>query len=99
MEQVRGHGLTLAASLALLVLVRWPRQGQAEVRFAGGHAKRWRGEDRRRSGPTPIFTMWMVEKLDKEAKRLVTTGQSVIKMRLAERLDRPPADRAANPLH
>jgi len=67
--------------------------------FAGGHAERWRGEARRRSGPTPIFTMWMVEKLDKEAKRLVTTGQSVIKMRLTERLDRPPADRAANPLH
>ena len=46
--------------------------------------------------------MWMVERLDrldKEAKRLAATGQSVIKTRLAERLDRPPADWAANPLH
>ncbi len=31
--------------------------------------------------------MWMVESLDREAKRLGVTRQSVIKMWLAERLD------------
>ena len=38
------------------------------------------------------FPIWMVERLDKEAKRLATTRQSVIKTWLAERLDRPPAE-------
>ena len=38
------------------------------------------------------FPIWMIEKLDKEAKRLATTRQSIIKIWLAERLDRPPAD-------
>lgn len=38
------------------------------------------------------FPIWMVERLDKEAKRLATTRQSVIKTWLAERLDRPQAE-------
>ena len=38
------------------------------------------------------FPIWMIEKLDKEAKRLATTRQSIIKIWLAERLDRPAAD-------
>jgi hypothetical protein len=33
------------------------------------------------------FPSWMVESLDREAKRLGVTRQSVIKMWLAERLD------------
>lgn len=35
------------------------------------------------------FPVWMIQKLDKEAKRLATTRQSIIKIWLAERLDRP----------
>ncbi len=35
------------------------------------------------------FPTWMVEELDKEAKRLGVTRQSIIKVWLAERLDRP----------
>ncbi len=35
------------------------------------------------------FPIWMVEELDKEAKRLGVTRQSIIKVWLAERLDRP----------
>ena len=38
------------------------------------------------------FPIWMIEKLDREAKRLATTRQSIIKIWLAERLDRPPAE-------
>lgn len=38
------------------------------------------------------FPIWMIEKLDKEARRLATTRQSIIKIWLAERLDRPSAD-------
>lgn len=38
------------------------------------------------------FPIWMIEKLDKEAKRLATTRQSIIKIWLAERLDRPSAN-------
>jgi hypothetical protein len=34
------------------------------------------------------FPAWMVESLDKEAKRLGVTRQSVIKMWIAERLER-----------
>ena len=34
------------------------------------------------------FPPWMVESLDKEAKRLGVTRQSLIKMWIAERLDR-----------
>ena len=37
------------------------------------------------------FPMWMVEELDKEAKRLATTRQAIIKVWLAERLDRAGA--------
>lgn len=33
------------------------------------------------------FPAWMVHKLDREAKRLGVTRQSIIKMWLAERLD------------
>ena len=34
------------------------------------------------------FPLWMVERLDREAKRLGVPRQSVIKMWLAERLER-----------
>ena len=34
------------------------------------------------------FPTWMVEELDKEAKRLGVTRQSIIKLWLAERLER-----------
>ena len=34
------------------------------------------------------FPVWMVNKLDKEAKRLGVTRQSIIKVWLAERLER-----------
>lgn len=34
------------------------------------------------------FPAWMVESLDKEAKRLGVTRQAIIKMWIAERLDR-----------
>lgn len=34
------------------------------------------------------FPIWMVEMLDKEAKRLGVTRQSIIKIWLAERLER-----------
>ncbi len=34
------------------------------------------------------FPTWMVEELDKEAKRLGVTRQSIIKVWLAERLER-----------
>ena len=33
------------------------------------------------------FPSWMIEKLDREAKRLGVTRQSVIKVRIAERLE------------
>ena len=38
------------------------------------------------------FPIWMIEKLDKEAKRLATARQSIINIWLAERLDRLSAD-------
>jgi hypothetical protein len=34
------------------------------------------------------FPIWMIEELDKEAKRLGVTRQSIIKVWLAERLER-----------
>ena len=34
------------------------------------------------------FPVWMIQSLDKEARRLGVTRQSVIKMWLAERLDK-----------
>lgn len=37
------------------------------------------------------FPVWMVEALDREAKRLGVTRQSVIKFWLAERLDKLPS--------
>jgi hypothetical protein len=36
------------------------------------------------------FPLWMVEQLDREASRMGVTRQSIIKMWLAERLDRQP---------
>ena len=33
------------------------------------------------------FPVWMIEQLDREAKRLATTRQAIIKVWLAERLD------------
>ena len=35
------------------------------------------------------FPLWMVEQLDQEANRLGVTPQSIIKVWLAERLERP----------
>jgi len=42
------------------------------------------------------FPLWMVEQLDREASRMGVTRQSIIKMWLAERLDRQllPTDSA-----
>ena len=42
------------------------------------------------------FPLWMVEQLDREASRMGVTRQSIIKMWLAERLDRQlqPTDAA-----
>jgi hypothetical protein len=40
------------------------------------------------------FPIWMVEELDKEAKRLGVTRQSIIKVWLAERLERSHAKEA-----
>ena len=37
------------------------------------------------------FPVWMIEELDKEAKRLATTRQAIIKLWLAERLDQAAA--------
>jgi hypothetical protein len=37
------------------------------------------------------FPVWMVEALDREAKRLGVTRQSIIKVWLAERLERLPS--------
>ena len=40
------------------------------------------------------FPVWMVNKLDKEAKRLGVTRQSIIKVWLAERLERTHSQEA-----
>jgi len=37
------------------------------------------------------FPEWMVESLDKEAKRLGVTRQSIIKVWIAQRLEKAPA--------
>jgi len=37
------------------------------------------------------FPLWMIQSLDKEAKRLGVPRQSIIKVWLAERLDQTPA--------
>ena len=47
-------------------------------------AKRIKQESRRVNVDFPI---WMIEELDKEAKRLGVTRQSIIKVWLAERLE------------
>ena len=47
-------------------------------------AKRIKQEQRRVNVDFPI---WMIEELDKEAKRLGVTRQSIIKVWLAERLE------------
>jgi hypothetical protein len=41
------------------------------------------------------FPIWMIEELDKEAKRLGVTRQSIIKVWLAERLERAHAKGAS----
>nr|MBV6631089.1 CopG family transcriptional regulator [Oceanococcus sp. HetDA_MAG_MS8] len=41
------------------------------------------------------FPTWMIERLDREAKRLGVTRQSIIKVWLAERLDDPDSNQAA----
>lgn len=40
------------------------------------------------------FPNWMIERLDKEAKRLGVTRQSIIKVWLSERLDLPASDKS-----
>lgn len=40
------------------------------------------------------FPYWMVDELDKAAKRLGVTRQSVIKVWLSERLDEPASNRS-----
>lgn len=40
------------------------------------------------------FPTWMIEMLDKEAGRLGVTRQSIIKVWLAERLERPTSNRS-----
>lgn len=41
------------------------------------------------------FPTWMIERLDREAKRLGVTRQSIIKVWLAERLEHSDSHRAA----
>lgn len=57
------------------------------------HARRQRLELKR---VNVDFPLWMVEQLDREASRMGVTRQSIIKMWLAERLDRKlhPSDTA-----
>lgn len=43
------------------------------------------------------FPSWMVDELDKEARRLGVTRQSVIKVWLSERLERSSSNRPAQP--
>ncbi len=52
-------------------------------------ARRPKQEQRRVNVDFPI---WMIEMLDKEAGRLGVTRQSVIKVWLAERLERPTSN-------
>ena len=40
------------------------------------------------------FPTWMIEMLDKEARRLGVTRQSIIKVWLAERLERPTSNQS-----
>lgn len=47
-----------------------------------------RGPGREQRRVNVDFPLWMIESLDREAKRLGVTRQSVIKMWLAERLER-----------
>jgi hypothetical protein len=42
------------------------------------------------------FPEWMVSDLDKEARRLGVTRQSLIKLWVAQHLDSPPTDRGRN---
>ena len=58
------------------------------------HARRQRLELKR---VNVDFPLWMVEQLDREASRMGVTRQSIIKMWLAERLDRQlhPSDSAS----
>lgn len=43
------------------------------------------------------FPAWMIESLDREANRLGVTRQSIIKMWLAERLERSASDKPVEP--
>ncbi|MDP6559412.1 MAG: CopG family transcriptional regulator [Candidatus Binatia bacterium] len=47
------------------------------------------GQDQRRVNVD--FPVWMIQSLDKEAKRLGVTRQSIIKVWIAERLQAKPA--------
>jgi hypothetical protein len=42
------------------------------------------------------FPTWMIESLDREAGRLGVTRQSIIKIWLAERLEKLPSNKALN---
>ncbi len=54
-------------------------------------ARRPKREQRRVNVDFPI---WMIEKLDEEASRLGVTRQSIIKVWLAERLERSASNRS-----
>ncbi len=54
-------------------------------------ARRPKQEQRRVNVDFPI---WMIEMLDKEAGRLGVTRQSIIKIWLAERLERPTSNQS-----
>jgi hypothetical protein len=43
------------------------------------------------------FPTWMIERLDREASRLAVTRQSIIKIWLAERLERSSASQQMEP--
>jgi hypothetical protein len=47
------------------------------------------GEEQRRVNVD--FPAWMIDSLDREAKRLGVTRQSIIKVWIAERLEKPAA--------
>ncbi|MDJ0654880.1 MAG: CopG family antitoxin [Xanthomonadales bacterium] len=43
------------------------------------------------------FPIWMIERLDREARRIGVTRQSIIKVWLAERLERQSAAESSGP--
>ena len=58
----------------------------------------WPGAGSRRKRVNVDFPVWMIEELDNEAQRLGVTRQSIIKVWLAERLERLSSNSATNEL-